>query len=273
MNRRRSGHIEFGSTAARDLLAAEGLTDLQAVLAFEGKPLPCRHPFKSICTAELGGGRQRVFIKKQWRRSRVVPRWPDLIHGTAFHTWPVCEWRGLQQFRRIGLDTAEPLAVFYNAWTSCRSAVVTAAVPVEKSLHELIDDGTVGRMDSAARTMLVDAICVVIERIHDARLAWRSMKTKHFFPRRQDDGSWRIWLIDCEGVHGRVTNHYVGRNRQEFLGTLHIAGADADFIGPIEQRLFADLSPDTPWPDRGAAGERSAEPHSRAAGREVARSD
>ncbi|MEE8452547.1 MAG: hypothetical protein V3R99_11555, partial [Thermoguttaceae bacterium] len=124
----RIGRTEFGSQAALNLLSANGLVDLETVFDC-GEVIPCRHQVKGVAVATLRDGDRpvRVFIKKQWRRSRLIPRLPDLRFGKAFSSYPLCEWRGLLRFRRLGLDTAEPLALFRHRWHPCRAAVVTGA--------------------------------------------------------------------------------------------------------------------------------------------------
>jgi hypothetical protein len=51
-------------------------------------------------------------------------------------------------------------------------------------------------------------------------MCWRSMKAKHFYPERLPSGQWRIWLIDCEGVHRRPSRREYERERLQFLASL-----------------------------------------------------
>ena len=235
----RSECVRYGGEAAWKLLAVNGLTDLAAVFRC-GEPIPCRHKFKCICKATLRDGDRdvHVFIKRQWKRARLIPRWPDIRDGMAAMHWPEREWWGLQEFRRLGFNTPTPLALFCDPWYSARSAVVTTAVPCDRSLRELVHDGTVARLDAAARSKLIDAVVAIIERIHDSGHGWRAMSIKHFFPALQDDGGWRTWLIDCEKVHARITPHYVLRDRRDFLAGLRAVDADAEFYRRIERRLL-----------------------------------
>jgi hypothetical protein len=46
-----------------------------------------------------------------------------------------------------------------------------------------------------------EAATKVVARLHRARISWRSMKAKHFYPEDIGGNRWRIWLIDCEGVY------------------------------------------------------------------------
>jgi len=241
--------IEFGSQAAEDLLIANGLVDLDSVFDC-GDVIPCRHTVKGVSVATLQDGDRpvRVYIKKQWRRSRWIPRMPDLRAGKAFWSYPLCEWRGLLRFREIGLETAEPLALFRHPWHPCLAAVVTQAVPCPKSLRLMVDDGTIASLDTAARATLADAIATIVHRIHDARLGWRSMDIKHFYPARRDDGSWRIWLIDAEGVHGRATPHLMEGNRRKLLSTIRINKDDDQAVQSFAQQIERHLCDGSPQP-------------------------
>jgi hypothetical protein len=43
------------------------------------------------------------------------------------------------------------------------------------------------------------------------------MKAKHFYPEEQRNGSWRIWLIDCEGVYRWSSERDRRREWETFL--------------------------------------------------------
>jgi hypothetical protein len=230
--------VEFGSERAQSLLQRHGLVTLEAAMAF-GRPLACRHRGRSISVGELADGETtvRVFVKKQNRVLQRVPRLTDLRHGTAFWPYPVCEWRGLALFRRAGLLTAEPLALVRQGAYSPRSAVLVQSLPCEQHLGGLIREGLLQRLDPPGRTALIEAVVGAIERIHRAGLGWRGMESKHFYPRLEPDGSWQIWLLDCEGVHRRATRGDVRHHREKFVDKLRAVQADEDFIADIARRL------------------------------------
>ncbi|MBC7817466.1 MAG: hypothetical protein IAG10_11295 [Planctomycetaceae bacterium] len=243
-------HQLIASERARALLAGNGLTSLEAVFDC-GDPLPGaretfgnRHPNRGVVHTTLHGDGTslRVFIKKQWRHERWIPRWNELWDGTAFLAMPAREWRGLNLLRAIGLDTAEPLALFTGGRFSARAAIVTCAVPAERDLLEMIEAGHLDRLPAADRQGLAQEIAVVIQRIHGAGYGWRSLKPKHLFPLRQSDGRWRIWLIDCETVQTRPTPKQALRERRRFLEQLAELGVSADFRETISRNLSQETS-------------------------------
>lgn len=245
-----AGDQRVASERARSLLTNFGLTSLEAVFSC-GEPLPGARESFGNCHANRGvvhatlhgdGISQRVFIKKQWRHERWIPRWNELRDGSAFLAMPVREWRGLHLLRSIGLDAAEPLALFTDGRFSARSAIVTCAVPAEWDLLEMIEAGHLDRLPAADQQALARQIAVVIQRIHGAGFGWRSLKPKHLFPQQQSDGQWRIWLIDCETVQTRPTPKQALRERRHFLKELTELGAAADFRETISQNLLQEVS-------------------------------
>jgi hypothetical protein len=218
-------YSEFASDHVKSLLVANGLRDLDA--AFElGEPLDqahegraSRHVFKRVVTFELDGpeGATRVYIKRQWRRERWFPRPTDIRHRISVKCSPIHEWRGLRIMQNAGFDVAEPLAVYWQGWGFSRGAVVTRAVPPAYSLGDLIVNGEFENMALERRASLIDAATRVVARLHRACISWRSMKAKHFYPEEIARGTWRIWLIDCEGVYGRATQRDCQREWGVFL--------------------------------------------------------
>lgn len=240
-----AAHHFMGSERARALLAGNGLTSLESVFNC-GDPLPgaretfgnC-HPNRGVVhtTLHTDDGSLRVFIKKQWRHERWLPRWNELWNGDAFLAMPAREWRGLDLFRSIGLDTAEPLALFTDGRFSARSAIVTCAVPAERDLLEMIEEGHLDRLPTEDQQRLAEEISSVIQRIHGAGFGWRSLKPKHLFPQQQSDGRWRIWLIDCETVQTRPTPKQAARERSRFLEQLVELGVATKFRETISRNL------------------------------------
>jgi hypothetical protein len=241
------GLVEYGSQQAFDLLNAHSLTDLESVFQ-HGETIHKRYGAKSVSFATLDNNEKtsRIYIKKQWKPARLIPRMHTIRAGRVLWSYPYREWRGILRFLDIGLDPAEPLAFFRHRWNPFRAAVITRAVPPEMNLNEMITNGKLEKLDSGALTSLGEAVVSVIERIHNAGLSWRSMDIKHFYPAQQDDGSWRIWLIDCEGVQSFVKQRYIKRERQSVVNRLRInLGQDKsvikNFLEPIEQQLLTNL--------------------------------
>ena len=70
------------------------------------------------------------------------------------------------------------------------------------------------------------------------------MAIKHFYPVCQKDGSWRIWLIDCEGIFEPVKIRHVERERRSVIKQIRKEGGSIStteiFAQTIENGLFAD---------------------------------
>jgi hypothetical protein len=215
----------FVSEEVKQLLITNGIPDLGA--AFDvGRPVDdmhaeraVRHDFKRIVNLDLKtpDGVLRVFIKRQWRRERLLPRLTEIRHRIGIKCTPIHEWRGLRIMQRAGLNVSEPLALFWRGWGFSSGAIVTQAVPVNRSLDDLISNGEFERMDLERRNLLIKAVVSVVERLRRARLAWRSMKAKHFYPEETSSNGWRIWLIDCEGVSTRCSRTEHKRQWKAFL--------------------------------------------------------
>jgi hypothetical protein len=158
-----------------------------------------------------------VYIKRQWRRERLLPRVTDIRHRINVKCSPVHEWHGLRMMQRSGFDVSEPLAVFWQGWGFSRGAVVTRAVPPSRSLRDMICSGAFEAMDQERRNSLVRAATDVVVRLHKLRMSWRSMKVKHFYPEEVAPNTWRMWLIDCEGVYRWATRRDRRREWATFL--------------------------------------------------------
>ena len=220
-----SHHCCFASAEVERLLAANGLRDLEAAFRV-GEPLDDlheararRHEFKRVFKFDLNGpeGVTRVYIKRQWRRERWLPRPTDIRHRIAVKCSPIHEWRGLRILQNAGFFAAEPLALFWRGWGFSRGAVVTRAVPPRVSLADLILSGEFEAMAPERRNPMIEAAANVIARLHRTHISWRSMKAKHFYPEEIAPGTWRIWLIDCEGVCRRATRRDCQREWRAFL--------------------------------------------------------
>lgn len=226
----------FASPGAQELLTVHGLVDLSAALTL-GQPVAERHQRRAqrhahkqvVCLPiESAGGSDFLYIKRQTRRTRLVPRWTDLRRGVGLWSSPMCEWRGLHLLRSAGFDAAEPLGLFWSGRGWSQAAIVTRAVPPRLSLTDMILEGVITSFTAEERTSLVDAVWRVIAQLSNARLAWRSMKPKHFYPQPLGNRSWKMWLIDCEGVHARASSRDLHRCRENFFASLDSTQAGLD---------------------------------------------
>ncbi len=180
---------------------------------------------------------------RQRRRERWLPRPTDIRHRINLQCSPVHEWRGLKILESAGFDVSEPLAVFWSGWGLARGAVVTRAVPPRLSMADLLHSGELEAMSAARRSALIDAAVNVVVRLQRSRISWRSMKAKHFYPEEIPDGSWRIWLIDCEGVYRWASRRDCEREWQTYLKcfTAHAPTLREAFLSAYARALIAEF--------------------------------
>lgn len=245
---------QFASAEIAALLRANGLDSLddafrlgEAVDAAH-QQRASRHLNKRVVRLELRGARgvvTPVYIKRQWRRERWLPRVTDLRHRINLFCSPIHEWQGLRILQEAGFQVSEPLAVFCRGWGLVRGAVVTRAVPPESSMADLLLSGSLLEMTIPRRDALIEAAAGVAARLHRARLSWRSMKAKHFYPEELADGSWRIWLIDCEGVYRWASRRDCRREWHTFLRyfTGHTPALKERFVSAYERALQGEMPP------------------------------
>jgi hypothetical protein len=167
------------------------------------------------------------FIKRQWQPTRIMPRLTDLRTGLWRGT-PINEWRGLHMMRRLGFDTAEPLALFLGNLFDPRSVIVTKALNVTENLDELLNQG---QINNALAESLAIAVARLAKTIDKTDLAWRSFKAKHIYPEQLQENKWKLWLIDCEGVHGNART----KDKQRGIKTLIHSLASADNSGTFPE--------------------------------------
>jgi hypothetical protein len=219
-------HSRFASTEIQRLLAANGICDLESAfqaghtVEAEHERLATRHTTRVIVKLELKGpaGGSTVYIKRQWQRDRLLPRPTDIRHRINLQCSPIHEWRGLRTLQAAGFHVSEPLAIFWRGLGLSRGAVVTRAVPSKRSMADLLLSGDLEKMDDANRDSLIEAAANVVVRLQRARIAWRSMKAKHFYPEELGGNRWRIWLIDCEGVYRWASRRDSERAWRTYLG-------------------------------------------------------
>jgi len=208
------------------LLAANGICDLESAFRAgdtvdpEHERLATRHTTRVIVKLDLKGpdGPTTVYIKRQWQRDRWLPRPTDIRHRINLQCSPIHEWRGLRLLQAAGFHVSEPLAVFWRGFGLTRGAVVTRAVPPTRSMADMQLGGDFERMDRTKRDSLIEAAASVVVRLQRARIAWRSMKAKHFYPEDLGGNRWRIWLIDCEGVYRWASRRDSEREWRTYLG-------------------------------------------------------
>jgi len=229
----------YASDAARKMLCRNGLADIDAVFS-KGASAPCRHEGRSVWKVRLTSEHDEpvsVFVKMHWGRRRFWPRMADLKTGQVFQSQPVREWHGLHRLESIGLHVPERLALFRHGLLMFRSAVIVRAVPPKHSLYDMIQNGRWERLSTGCRESLLDAVVSTIRKIHAAGYGWRGTSSKHFYPELHNDDTWKLWLIDCEGVHGRATQRTFQRDFRKFSKCLKLAGADQKTRNQLKIRI------------------------------------
>jgi hypothetical protein len=218
-------HSQFASEEIAKLLRANGINNLDDAFSAgetvdqQHERRASRHHNKRVVRLDLKSphGPVPVYIKRQWQRERWVPRPTDLRHRIGIQCSPIHEWRGLRILADAGFNVSEPLALFYRGWGFARGAIVTRAVPPRASMADMLLSGELQALDAERRESLIAEAACVAARLHRSRISWRSMKAKHFYPEDMGNGTWRIWLIDCEGVYRRASRRDCQREWNTYL--------------------------------------------------------
>ena len=229
----------FASDDARTFCYRNGLFDGDDMFSL-GSPVYRQHRGRCVNAATLEDEDEqplRIFIKKQEGRLRLIPRLTDLKAGQVFHSLPQREWGGIECLASMGLHVPERLALYHEGLFFFRAAIVLREVPPRHSIGQMLRNGMWSRLAPQDQVSLLDAIVSTMETIHQAGLIWRGASSKHFYPELQDDAAWKLWLIDCEGVHSRTST---GARKQCYLRlfrSMKESGADFRTLDQFQRRL------------------------------------
>ncbi len=229
----------FATDWARKLLTENGLADIDAVFA-AGSRTQLRHTGRGVWETRLAdehGESVRVFVKMHWGRRRLWPRMTDLKTGQVFQSLPEREWRGIRQFQSIGLNVPERLVLFRDGMLSVRSAIVVREVLPRQSIDEMLQDGSWQQLSLDHRASLLEEVMSTLHTMYSAGVGWRGVSSRHFYPELQPDNSWKIWLIDCEGVHNRVTQKTISHGFQKLWRSMKESGADEATLDALETEI------------------------------------
>lgn len=232
----------YDSEQARHLVQYNGLDSIDALFALLGQSVH-HHKGRSVSRIVLQkpeGGSVETFVKMNWGWRRALPRWTDIRTGQAFLSHPEREWAGIDALRAIGLFVPERVALVQRGWLWFQEAILLNRVHPEYSLDELIRSGIWDRYSADDRELVLEAVVNVMQRIHQAGLGWRGTCTRHFFPNRIAGGLCQLWLIDCEGVHGRVTQRDIARDFRKLYRAFEISGANGPSLRQFQ--LLAEKS-------------------------------
>ncbi len=234
----------FADDACRQLLEANGLDNLDALFA-QAQRLQLRHAGRGVVCRTLTAGvvePTTVFIKLNWGRRRLWPRLTDLRNGQHQKTLPEREWDGLTQCARLGLHVPERIALFRDGLLNLRAAVVVCKVPPEKSLDDMLADGSWLQLPPDERSAILAAVVETTATIHRAGFGWRGTGKRHFFPERLPDGTYRTWIIDCEGIHRGANPRIVARDYDKLLRSMQESGTDARTLDALQSLIDATIA-------------------------------
>jgi len=229
----------FASDSARLLLSENNLADIDAIFSKRAQAAE-RHQGRCVQEAILADARgtpARVFIKMQWGRRRLWPRMTDLKTGQVFQSLPVREWHGIQRFQSLGFKVPERLAVFRDGLFSMRAAVIVREVPPPFSIDEMLRNGDWNQLTDFDQTLIIKEIFATLGTIYASGIGWRGISSRHFFPQRDEKGRWKVWLIDCEGVHPRGSAKAMGHGFRKLMRSMKESGASAKTLEQLGQQI------------------------------------
>jgi len=231
--------LQFASEAARELLSANGIDRLERLFSRRCNALHARSDrcVWPVDLARPNGLPLRAFVKMNWGWRRLIPRSTDLRTGQALWSLPAREWEGIEQLRQIGLNVPERLALFEEGLVRFRSAVVVQSVPGEASLSDWVLNGHWADLPRNVHRDVLEAVAGCMRTIHGAGLAWRGASCRHFLPEHVSGGGWKLWLIDCEGVHRATSPRDAARDLRKLWRSCHEIGADQETL----DRLAAEI--------------------------------
>ena len=227
----------FDCEAARDLLNNNGLGDVESVFA-NGATAQRRHDGRTVWDTQLiadDGELVHVYVKMNWGRLQFWPRMTDLKTGQWLQSMPIREWKGIGELKSLGLNVPQRLAVFHTGILSFRAAVIVRAIPLRESVRAMLASGEWQRLAGEQREHILDRMVEVMRTIHAAGLGWRGSSLGHFYPQLDADGGWKIWLIDCEGVHRRATQRTFDRDFRKLTRSFEIVGAEPSTLNMLER--------------------------------------
>ncbi len=226
----------FHSESIKKFLTSNQLADLDSVFSC-GETSYNRHTgrcVKSVEVTDENGYSCKLFLKLYWGRKRLWPRMTDIKTGQVFTPLAEREWNGLQTITDLGLNSAQRMALFSEGKLYHRSAIIIKEVPAPHSVFEMVKNGTWDQLSRTKKSLLIDKMLDTIQSIHSAGYAWRSTSCKHFYPTWDENHFWKVWLIDCEGVHKTSHAKPCQQNYVKFMKSMKIAGVEKEILDEIQ---------------------------------------
>ncbi|MCA9071957.1 MAG: hypothetical protein KDA84_23680 [Planctomycetaceae bacterium] len=221
-------HWEFASATARSLIESNGFNDADRIFELIKTSIHS-HKGRAVSPVSLideSGQQVDAFVKMHWGRRRLIPRMAEIKTGQIFQNFPTMEWKGIQRLESVGLLVPERLALLRSGGLQFRDAVIVRRVPAQVSLDDSIRNGQWDALDRESQREILEGMVRVMQSIHQAGLGWRGTCTRHFFPELTSHGAWKLWLIDCEGIHPHLTHRGMSRDYRKLKRALEISGAN-----------------------------------------------
>ena len=203
MNWLRPQHHDRGrlliNPAYRDLLAANGLLNFDAVMSYAGGQVLRTLVWRENLRMELvdGGGRRVVVYAKRHRAPSWLEQVLSLAAGRRVRSFGRREWDAVAALTAAGIPTAERVVVGERSrgWFAGQSFFITAELAGYRPADEVL-----GEMPPDRRGPLLDKIAALTRRFHDAGLNHRDFYLCHVFVRPTGERAFDLALIDLQRV-------------------------------------------------------------------------
>jgi hypothetical protein len=227
----RGRKVTFGSPEAEDVLRRHSLDTLDAIYRAAASARS-RHAARAVWSHRLTDANSpfTAYFKLEWGPARIWPRMTDLASGQVLQSLLEREWRGIAAMKSLGFLVPERLALLEERRPTRRCAVVLREVEPKASLRDMFSSGAWRSLPEHERFALLEAVKETLLRIHAAGLSWRGADCRHFYPAKDAQGRWQMWLIDCEGVHRVHSRRGLVRDCDKFFRSLVRGGIDEDIV-------------------------------------------
>lgn len=240
---------QFASDMARAVIQQNGLDHIDRVFELTESSIHS-HKGRAVSPVTLynNGKRIEAFVKMNWGRRRLVPRMTQIKTGQMFYNFPTLEWQGIRRLESLGLLVPKRWALIQSGRLWFREAVIIQRVPPEDSVDDLIRSGQWNALTQENQRAILEGMVDVMQSIHQAGLGWRGTCTRHFFPEHSAHDTWKLWLIDCEGIHPHLTQPAINRDYRKLHRALEISGANLRTLQWF--RKLVDRAKQTPKPPK-----------------------
>lgn len=233
-------HFVLPNEESRKLLVHNQLLDEKSLFSW-GTPIYQQHEGRCVSLGMLSDPEdshpRQAFLKTHLGRLRLWPRLNDLRAGQIFQTLPEREWDGIRRLAELGLNVPQRLLLFRKGGFSFRAAILLEKVPPPRSVEQMLKDGTWQQLTAHQQMNLLDTIVLIMQQIHGSGQIWRGTSSRHFYPELQSDQTWKIWLIDCEGVYPQKSQRGFRKNYLKLFRSMKESGANFRLLDQLRRRI------------------------------------